>query len=700
MGGCCSKCDKYLVGDPKLAKTGDTPKLERVSPRTNFNPLEKAGNGNGAPPPPPPTSTTTATAATKTGNGAVRHQPDPVVAADRNGTEKQNGVDHEKEKISEGNEKTSLEQNTIKSNGNHRISFETEEKKAPDTADGKKLEQTEPSDPVSEATKVEAVEEDVKSQGNHTAIEETVVLCSSTPSASLSEGQSSSPSETVKVEQSVTSTVTSSMVTSCSSFAGEPDKEAVAPKSSNKVSFELEESQEERRTVQSNQSHASIKSVQQTSSKEDQVIMQSHPSATSIGAFDTPVMASESGKIETENVSTSCSTVEASHVVESSSSEVSSTLVSSNVETSSDVMESSSSSQSTKISQSSTVKQSSFVQSESTRGLMSSSQLIESSNAAVESASHTQLSQESNAVSISKTEQSCTVTQMSSVEASTEAAIESSVTSTTEQSVVSESSIEQTSSSSSSKVESATTIEQQSAMISADLLEQRSSTNLDHHSEDLKIVKAVVTHSAETSSEQVSSCIKTTCVGDSDEPVAIEVERTKSEQSSKAATQVEQVNGITVSSEESAEVSNHQNAITLHLKNDQVNESSAVLSESAGISVKDGVLLSSHQRSSYTENADNLLTTTNEIPPDEDLPPPPSPPACDDDSLPPPPPASLLDELPPPVSLSPECPGPPDPRSSYVALVSPAGFVSPTREENNANRLSFANSLLSSHDEN
>ena len=34
MGGCCSKCDKYLLGGPGESKGGDTPKLARVTPST------------------------------------------------------------------------------------------------------------------------------------------------------------------------------------------------------------------------------------------------------------------------------------------------------------------------------------------------------------------------------------------------------------------------------------------------------------------------------------------------------------------------------------------------------------------------------------------------------------------------------------------------------------------------------------------
>lgn len=38
MGGCCSKCDRYLLkGDPVDAKVGDTPKLARVSHSASFS---------------------------------------------------------------------------------------------------------------------------------------------------------------------------------------------------------------------------------------------------------------------------------------------------------------------------------------------------------------------------------------------------------------------------------------------------------------------------------------------------------------------------------------------------------------------------------------------------------------------------------------------------------------------------------------
>ena len=67
----------------------------------------------------------------------------------------------------------------------------------------------------------------------------------------------------------------------------------------------------------------------------------------------------------------------------------------------------------------------------------------------------------------------------------------------------------------------------------------------------------------------------------------------------------------------------------------------------------------------------------------------------DEDDLPPPPPP--VEEFPPPP-LEADLPPPVDDldssgemkSSSYVALVSPAGFVSPTRDETDANRRSFA----------
>ena len=71
---------------------------------------------------------------------------------------------------------------------------------------------------------------------------------------------------------------------------------------------------------------------------------------------------------------------------------------------------------------------------------------------------------------------------------------------------------------------------------------------------------------------------------------------------------------------------------------------------------------------------------------DDDLPPPP-PPAEDEFPAPPP----LEADLPPPVAEDLDSSG--EVKSSYVALVSPAGFVSPTRDETDANRRSFANRL-------
>jgi hypothetical protein len=99
-----------------------------------------------------------------------------------------------------------------------------------------------------------------------------------------------------------------------------------------------------------------------------------------------------------------------------------------------------------------------------------------------------------------------------------------------------------------------------------------------------------------------------------------------------------------------------------------VSEQAASLSESEGVSLVDGQIVSSHQHSSFTETAPPPSSAAAALDQDfDELPPPPP----VEDDFPPPPPAMEDDLLPPPES-------PVDSRSSYAALVTPSGFVSPT----------------------
>jgi hypothetical protein len=99
-----------------------------------------------------------------------------------------------------------------------------------------------------------------------------------------------------------------------------------------------------------------------------------------------------------------------------------------------------------------------------------------------------------------------------------------------------------------------------------------------------------------------------------------------------------------------------------------VSEQAASLSESEGVSLVDGQIVSSHQHSSFTETAPPPSAAALDQD-DDDLPPPPP---VEEDFPPPPPAAGMEDDLlPPPES-------PVDSRSSYAALVTPSGFVSPT----------------------
>jgi len=90
------------------------------------------------------------------------------------------------------------------------------------------------------------------------------------------------------------------------------------------------------------------------------------------------------------------------------------------------------------------------------------------------------------------------------------------------------------------------------------------------------------------------------------------------------------------------------------------------------------------------ENATNALAVAAVAETDEEtFPPPPS-----QDEFPPPPPEA---ELPPPVAELDSPSG--DSKSSYAALVTPSGFMSPTRDETDASRRTFAKSLLENTDD-
>ena len=117
-----------------------------------------------------------------------------------------------------------------------------------------------------------------------------------------------------------------------------------------------------------------------------------------------------------------------------------------------------------------------------------------------------------------------------------------------------------------------------------------------------------------------------------------------------------------------------------------------MLQESSSLQIKDGDVVSSVTDASFVEHKDGEVEASvtdasfvnhTDDQPEDDLPPPPSP--LQDDF--PPPPLDL--NIPVPAELD-----PPELRSSYAALVTPTGFISPNREEADASRRSFANRLI------
>ena len=152
-------------------------------------------------------------------------------------------------------------------------------------------------------------------------------------------------------------------------------------------------------------------------------------------------------------------------------------------------------------------------------------------------------------------------------------------------------------------------------------------------------------------------------------------------------------------------------------------EQSAILEESSASQSKDGQLINSIIDSSFVEFKDGevvasqgggdivVAPTVQELAPqmeveelglgqdggnasidvdceqDDDLPPPPPP--LNDDF--PPPPTDLDIAVP---AVAPEGSESTTARSSYAALVTPTGFISPTREDTDASRRSFTNRYL------
>ena len=132
-----------------------------------------------------------------------------------------------------------------------------------------------------------------------------------------------------------------------------------------------------------------------------------------------------------------------------------------------------------------------------------------------------------------------------------------------------------------------------------------------------------------------------------------------------------------------------QESSSLQIKDGDVVSS---VTDASFVEHKDGELVASVTDASLVENKDGEVEASvtdasfvnhTDDQPEDDLPPPPSP--LQDDF--PPPPLDL--NIPVPAELD-----PPELRSSYAALVTPTGFISPNREEADASRRSFANRLI------
>lgn len=172
--------------------------------------------------------------------------------------------------------------------------------------------------------------------------------------------------------------------------------------------------------------------------------------------------------------------------------------------------------------------------------------------------------------------------------------------------------------------------------------------------------------------KKVSSCSSKMTSTDGGPPVTEVTENTSEELLSESRTN-KIVDGETVIDEGASCVQMEDTKRLLTKQGEQVSETELVSSQAAEVMLKNGDAVSS----SFVENV-SFKEDEAEFPP----------PPVDLDDFPPPPKEEDLPPTDAPDS-SPDC------RSSYVTLVTPSGFVSPTRDENDANRRNFANSLLS-----
>jgi len=712
MGGCCSKCDKYLVGDPKLVKGGDTPKLERVSPRTNFNTVEKNDckdvSGTGI----------------KTGTFVSS-----TVQQTSNDVEKTNGVSHGEL----GNKSEILKTRPHESPTNNQLNQDGDRSHSPAGTDTD-IADSIPAKEYSEAKKPAMVSHLAPTslgKNKDSTAQSAMMIETPPPKVDVSEFVSSAKYQT---PQLMTESVQSNCSMNSTALSGTgvevDDSKSVTTIDTVNNSIEVTNSAKSVGKVCFKDTIKEEACVVETSSKSVELICANEDVKSSIHQSQEKkdeTLTQEITNSQVESMFSSKSeetTMMQSSIVEQSSTTVSESLAkfrqtststeqsNSNTEhkqSSMVVVESASIEQSSSAVESVDIKESFNV-----KGCSKVTESTTSHTAAIESvSSQAEMRAESSVVDLSKStaQSTSSVTEVSNFTKTTVSSIQPAShieskgilesSSLVEQSIVNECSVVNTTGCHRVEVASSSDCETASASTSTSVPEdQLKGGEIDTVTSNSNSHKTSM-HSSEVVEKACTTIVTTK---DGEEPVT-KVEQLTSVQSAKAASEIHQDQGQIVSIVELADTNKQEKAVTALGQGNQMTENSSVYSESAGVAIKDGQVQSSHKTSSFTENND--LPSKIQVPDlldlDEDLPPPP---ACDD--FPPPPPIENDDPPPPPLSSSAMCEYalesrssssamceyPSESRSSYVTLVTPTGFVSPSRDENDANRRTFANSLL------
>jgi len=641
MGGCCSKCDEYLVGDPKLVKGGDTPKLERVSPRTNFNTMEKNDckevSGTGIKPDTSVSST-------------VQHAS--------NEEKKTNGVSHgelgNKSKILKTRPHESPTNNQLNQDGDRSHSLTGTDTDITDRIPAKEYSEAEKPATVSHLAPTSL------GKNKDSTTQNAMMIETPPPKVDVTEFESTAKYQT---SQMGTESVQGNCSMNSTALSGTgvevDDSKSVTTIDTVNNSIEVTNSAKSVGKVCFKDTIKEEACVVETSSKSVELICANENVRSSIHQSqerkdETLTEEITNSQVETMFTSKSEETMMQSTIVEQSSTTVSESLAkfrqtSTSTEQSNSKTEHDQSSmvavESASIEKSSSAVESvDMKESFSVKGCSKVTESTTSHSAAIESvSSQAEMRTESSVVDLSKStvQSTSSVTEVSNVTKATGTSIQPTShiqskgilesSSLVEQSIVNECSVVNTTGCHRVEVASSSDCETASASTSTILPEdQHKGGEIDTVNSNSNSHKTSM-HSSEVVEKACTTIVTTK---DGEEPVT-KVEQLTSMQSAKTASEIHQDQGQIVSIVELTDTSKQEKAVTALGQGNQMTESSSVYSESAGVAIKDGQVQSSHQTSSFTENNDlpSEIQVPDPLDLDEDLPPPP---ACDD--FPPPPP--------------------------------------------------------------